>query len=63
MKCPGCNRELAKREHAQAMTVLGRRCHPRSYCDECCKNNPWPGGTAEALNKLVYGEAREPAAT
>ena len=55
MKCPGCQAELLKREHAQPMRVHGVRCWPASFCDACCKAHPWPAGSAEALDRLSVG--------
>ncbi len=56
MKCHGCDKELLKREHAQPMHVFGVRCWPKSFCDECCKANPWAVGSVDALKRLTSGK-------
>ncbi len=56
MNCAGCDRTLLRREHAQPMQVMGIRTWPKSFCDTCCRANPWPTGNPAALERLITGK-------
>lgn len=55
MNCAGCDKTLLPREHAQPITFQDRRYWPKSACDTCCRDNIWPGGSLDALDRLSTG--------
>jgi hypothetical protein len=63
VKCWNCERELERREHAQAVTYrFGRdeiKVWPKSLCDPCARANMWKPGAPGALDRLRSGKLDE----
>jgi len=53
MNCVVCDAELAKWELPQPVTIGGQKLMPRALCDKCARENLTPGGSPEALQRLV----------